>query len=316
VEKVTGLRRLTVLFVVLALNTPVFARPPADEPGPVEVQMRNIVYHFTPAIAVHIRYLHGHLIADGVPVFDDKNSFQLEVGSAEMAMPLASLTNVLNDVVLASDKAPLKAVSLSVGAKGVLKVKGKLHRKGDIPFESEGALTATPDGKIKLHVEKVKALHLPVKGMMDLLGVEVSDLVNTGKVTGMKAEKDDLILDPETLLPPPHIRGKVTAVRMEAGNVVLGLGKGIEMPMRVSPANYMAYRGHQLRFGKLTMSDTDMVLIDMDPKDPFDFYLDGYMQQLVAGYTKETASFGLRVYMRDYNKLPTQNRKQRAGRSN
>ena len=88
------------------------------------------------------------------------------------------------------------------------------------------------------------------------------------------------------------------------------------MPMRVPTANYMAYRGHQLRFGKLTMNDTDMVLIDMDPQDPFDFYLDGYMQQLVAGYTKETPSFGLRVYMRDYNKLRKDNPGHRAGRSN
>ena len=65
----------------------------------------------------------------------------------------------------------------------------------------------------------------------------------------------------------------------------------------------MAYRGNQLRFGKLIMSDTDMVLIDMDPKDPFDFYLDHYKEQLVAGYTKETLKFGLRVFMRDYNEL-------------
>jgi hypothetical protein len=34
--------------------------------------------------------------------------------------------------------------------------------------------------------------------------------------------------------------------------------------------------------------------------DPFDFYLDHYKQQLVAGYTKETPSFGLRVFMHDF----------------
>jgi hypothetical protein len=73
--------------------------------------------------------------------------------------------------------------------------------------------------------------------------------------------------------------------------------------MQMSAANYMYYRGNQLRFGKLTMADTDMALIDMDPQDPFDFYLDRYKQQLVAGYTKETPTFGLRVFMRDFNKL-------------
>jgi hypothetical protein len=44
----------------------------------------------------------------------------------------------------------------------------------------------------------------------------------------------------------------------------------------------------------------------MNAKDPFDFYLDHYKEQLVAGYTKETSNFGLRVYMPDYNKLPKQ----------
>jgi hypothetical protein len=65
----------------------------------------------------------------------------------------------------------------------------------------------------------------------------------------------------------------------------------------------MAYCGNRLQFGKLTMNDTDMVLIDSDPRNPFDFYLDHYKEQLVAGYSKTTNSFGLRVFMVDYNKL-------------
>ena len=68
----------------------------------------------------------------------------------------------------------------------------------------------------------------------------------------------------------------------------------------------MAYHGAQLRFGKLTMSDTDLVLIDMDPQDPFDFSLEHYKEQLVAGYTKTTPDFGLRVFMRDFNKVQNQ----------
>jgi len=67
--------------------------------------------------------------------------------------------------------------------------------------------------------------------------------------------------------------------------------------------NYMRYEGNRLRFGKLTMSDTDLTLLDMDPNDPFDFYLEHYKDQLVAGYSKTTPTFGLRVYMRDFNKL-------------
>ena len=58
-----------------------------------------------------------------------------------------------------------------------------------------------------------------------------------------------------------------------------------------------------MRFGKLTMTDTDMRLIDADPTDPFDFFPDHYSEHLVAGYSKTTASGGLLVYMPDYNKI-------------
>ncbi|MGB8580600.1 MAG: hypothetical protein WCD47_07240 [Candidatus Sulfotelmatobacter sp.] len=51
------------------------------------------------------------------------------------------------------------------------------------------------------------------------------------------------------------------------------------------------------------MRDADLIMIDMDPRDPFDFYLDHYQDQLVAGYTKSTPAFGLRAYARDYDKL-------------
>ena len=127
--------------------------------------------------------------------------------------------------------------------------------------------------------QKIKALHLPVKGLMDVLGIELADLIKTGKVRGIEVNKDDLILDPGSLLPPPHISGKVTDVKTRSGQIVQVFGNANSVSnWKISSANYMAYRNHQLRFGKLTMSDTDLVLIDMDPKDRFDFYLDHYKE--------------------------------------
>ena len=278
----------------------------ADHSHAVEVQMHNVMYHFTGSIAVHIGSLKGRLIPvkGDLPVFDDKDSFNIQLASAVISITPDSLADVLNSYVLAARDAPLKNISIRIDSRGHLKVKGKLHSKGDVPFETDGTLSATPDGKILLHAEKIKALHLPVKGLMDLLGVNLADLIKTGKVQGIEVQKDDLVLDPERLLPPPHVEGRVTAVQVRAGQIVQIFGDTTKAPdWRLAEANYMAYRGNQLRFGKLTMSDTDLVLIDMNPKDPFDFYLDHYKEQLVAGYTKETPTFGLSVYMRDYDKL-------------
>jgi len=46
-----------------------------------------------------------------------------------------------------------------------------------------------------------------------------------------------------------------------------------------------------------------LILIDMDPNDPLDFYLEHYKEQLSAGYTKTTPDSGLRVFIKDFNKL-------------
>lgn len=274
--------------------------------GAVHVQMRNVMYHYAGSIAVHIRQLGGELVstrAGQMPVFDDKQSFILRIAAGEMAITPAAMANVLNQYVLAGKDAPMKDIAITI-EKGRLKVKGKLHNKGDISFETESTVSVTGDGRIRLHAEKIRALHLPAKGFMDLFGIEIADLIKSGKMPGITAEKDDLLLDPEKLLPPPHIAGRVGAVRLEGGNIVLAFGDPGHYSWKKVPAqNYMAYRGNRLRFGKLTMDDTDMVLIDPEPRDPFDFYLDHYKEQLMAGYSKTTEDFGLRVYMVDFNKL-------------
>jgi len=51
------------------------------------------------------------------------------------------------------------------------------------------------------------------------------------------------------------------------------------------------------------MNDAHLIFIDMDPSDPLDFYLEHYKERVSAGYTKTTLDSGLRVFIRDFNKL-------------
>lgn len=268
--------------------------------------MRNVNYHFSDRIAIHIESLSGKLVptaGHSIPAFDDANSFSLELSAARIDVPLDSLAGALNEHVFASDDAPLKSIKAQTDGQ-FLKISGKLRSKGDVPFEAKGQLSLTNDGEIRLHVEKVKAAHIPATKLMDLLGVKVADLIHTKSVQGIRAEGDDLILDPEKVFPPPQIHGKLSAIRNYGSMIILEYGSA-EKPAGSETGNYMSYRGPgPLKFGKLTMEPTDLTLIDMNPADPFDFYLEHYKEALVAGYTKTTPSFGLRVYMRDFNKLP------------
>ena len=298
-------------FVLLCAATPgivISQNAPTNDnrEGPVQTQMRNVTFRFSDTVEVEIKSLNGVLVPLGkneFPNFDDKGSFNLRVSTAEIAMDSSDLANVLNSYVFARPQSPLTQLSISV-QKGHLKVKGKLHDKGDIPFETEGILIPTADGKIRLHSEKIKAMHLPAKGLMDLFGIDLSRLIKEGKVPGVEAQEDDLILDLEQILPPPHIEGKVVSVRIEGEKIIQIFGGSDAKPVKnIRAGNYMTFKNNRIRLGKLVMNDADLILIDMDPNDPLDFFLDHYREQLSAGYAKLTPDSGLRVYIKDYNKL-------------
>ena len=70
--------------------------------------------------------------------------------------------------------------------------------------------------------------------------------------------------------------------------------KTIEPPAQ-RDGNYMYYRGGTLRFGKLTLEDTDFLLTDSDPRDPFDFVPQADRTQLIAASSKNTTAGGLIV---------------------
>jgi len=297
---------LFLLFFVPLSGLPNPAQTSATETQAVQVAMKNVTYHYTEPIVVHIVRLEGELLPTNpraLVVFDDKSSFTLALTSAEIAISCNALAQVLNENVFSFAGAPLKDLSIE-SKNDRLIVKGKLRQKMDVPFETTGTLSANADGRIRLHAEHVKAAHLPMKGLLDLLGIDLARLINTNKVRGVTVEKDDLILDPEQILPPPHIQGKVTAVRVQGNDIVQVFGTPQASNFAAKqPGNYLAFRHGDIGFGKLTMHDADLIMIDMDRRDPFDFYLDHYQDQLVAGYTKSTPEYGLRVYTRDYNQL-------------
>ena len=290
-----------------AAATPAEPTESSHEPVAAEtrVEMVNVNIHLDTELILHIRYLTGKFLSTRrgqPPTFDDKLSYIVAIDSGKVGVSMASMTHAMNAYVFAEPDAPLKNLQLSADGSQI-RQKGTLQKGPGIPFEMVGTIGATPDGKIRIHPTEMKVAHLPVKGLMKLFGLDMAKLINTRKTRGVSVDDNDLILDPARMLPPPQMRGRITAVRVEGDEIVQIFGKERPDPAERPRSNYMAYSGGVLRFGRLTMNNTDMQLIDADPADQFEFFPDHYNEQLVAGYSKTTASGGLRVYMPDYNKL-------------
>ena len=292
----------------VALVEPSHESTPAavqKETAQTQVEMVNVDIHLDPVLILHIHHLSGQFLPTRKgqpPAFDDKLSYIVAIDSAEVGVSAASMSHALNTYVFDAPDAPLKNLTLSIQGDQI-KQTGTMKKGIGIAFEMIGVMSATPEGNIRIHPTQVKAAHVPVKGLMKLFGLDMAKMINTRKTKGVSVEGNDIILDPAQMLPPPKMRGHITAVSVQGDEIVQTFGTARKMPGKPGGGNYMWYRGGVLRFGKLTMTDTDMKLIDADPTDAFDFFPDHYQDQLVAGYSKNTRAGGLLVYMPDYNKI-------------
>ena len=278
--------------------------PNLSSKGATRVEMKNVNFRSQDDLVLRIRGLRGAFLRrnPSTPVvFDDKRSFVMRIDSGTVGIRLDDLAELMNNYVFAYPKAPLKKIEISTKGNQI-KLSARMHKVIDVPVRIVGTLSPTPEGKIRLHPESIKAAGLPVKGFMHLFGLDLSELMKTNEERGVRIDGDDLIMDQERMLPPPAIRGRITAIRVENDEVVQDFGGGSRLSA-AKGSNYMYYRGGTLRFGKLTMNNADLKIIDTDPGNPFDFSMDHYNTQLVAGTSRNTPNFGLVVYMPDYYKV-------------
>lgn len=273
--------------------------------GPtVNVEMRNVDFRVDPFVVLRIRRLVGALVSTrpgSPPVFDDKTSFVLQITSGEIAIDAAGLSAIMNRYAFAAPDAPMKGVSIEIRGDEI-RQKARLRKTG-LPVEIAGRVDATPDGRIRLRPESIRVAHLPVRGLMTFLKLKLGKLVDLTKARGVEETGNDLVLSPDAMLPPPRIEGRISSVRIESGKLVQVFGLDQGEGTRDRAGNFMHYRNGTLRFGKLTMRDADLEIVDSSPEDPFDFFLDHYKEQLVAGYSKTTPTFGLKVFMPDFHRL-------------
>ena len=261
--------------------------------------MHNVILHEND-LQLRVRWLRGDLTPANknvTPSFDEPASFALNIQEASASISLADLAAALNSSLLKGTA--LRDVKLSQEG-NQLKLNGTLHKGVLLPVEVTSDIDASPDGRIHIHIAKIHVLKLPVKTLMKVLDVKTADMVDP-KSKGIEVKGDDIFIDPGQVLPEPRKRGKLTAVQLESGSVVEFYGKPRADIVKTSEwRNFISIHGGTIEIGKLTMKYADIVMIDLSPKDWFDFDLTNYQQQLTNGYMRMTPQAGIRIFMPDF----------------
>jgi hypothetical protein len=278
----------------------------AAQTAPTRIQMSNVLFRYSPSLSVQIVGLEGSLLptpGHQIASFNDAASFEVATDAAEMRMSGDQISALMNDWLLRSPKAQLKNVRVSIEGQS-LRIRGTMKKGIHIGFDSLAEAQITGDNRIRFSIKKIKAAGIPVKGLMDSLGLEMDSLVSQKGLNGMSVDKDSFLIDPQTAFPAPHIRGKLAGVRVAGGALVITFGSGLPHASHPPARNYMAMRGGSIQYGRDTMADADLTMIDSTPADPFDFYLRDYWCQIAAGTIRATPAQGWIVHVVDYGKLP------------
>lgn len=276
--------------------------------------MHNVMLTESPGFKMRVRWLRAMISPTKpsvVPSFDEPTSFALNIESGVVGSNVADLSKALNSGVLKNS--PVSNVSISPQG-NQLKVNATIHKGVPLPIELISDIGASSDGRIRMHISKIRALKIPVKGLLKAFNVQASDLVDPKGARGVEVSGDDIFFDPEQILPAPRKRGKLTNVHLKNSEIVQVYGAARpEVQKRQEWRNYVAMRGGQLKFGKLTMEHVDIVMIDISKGDYFNFDLEHYQEQLVNGYTRMTPEAGLRIFMPDLNSIPKTKNNQAIG---
>jgi len=268
------------------------------------VHAHNLLLHKGPNFRVYIIWIRGQMVRTHPhvnPSFDDPESFVLEVEKGIIRANIGDISSFLNTSLPASS--PLKNISLSPDGED-LKLRGDVHKVLSLPVELVGTMSPLPDGRVRFHVKNLSVLKLPLKGLLGGFHVELADLVHVKDFPGVQIVDNDIFFDTRSLLPPPHIHGIITAVRVRPPDLQVVYGNApVDEHELAKWKNFLRLEEGTIDFGKLTMHHVDLTMIDTSPDNWFDLDLVNYQAQLVNGYTRMTAQAGMEIYMPDLDEM-------------
>jgi hypothetical protein len=287
-----------------AIVIPAAATPATPDSAPTAVYAHNLMLRKGPDFRIYVRWLRGNMVRtrhDVNPTFDDPESFFLDIKTGVVRANIGDIGNFLNAGGVTNS--PLKNITLLADGDQI-SLKGTLHKIIPLPVELLGSVSATNDNRIQLHITKLNVLKIPMKGLLGGLHINLSDLMPKG-ITGIEVSGNEIFFDTLKLLPPPHIHGQLTKVRVISPDIEEVYGNAEDAVTRVEQwRNFLRLNDGTIDFGKLTMHHVDLIMVDLSDDAWFDLDLNNYQNQLVNGYTRMTPQAGLQIFMPDLDTLP------------
>ncbi len=267
--------------------------PDDDAPargGITQFYTKNVMYRVDDDVQVGMPDLNADIVVKRpnqafVPA--NLNDFVVNIHTGNLVIDDASMTGIFNKYVFNYEGSPLSDLKVT-NKEGRVALSGTLRKGLPIPFSMEGTLQPDGEGHLVLKPENVKSAGIPVKGIMDVIGLEMASLINS-KAAGVKIDGNNIVIYPNKLLPPPAINCYAVGAKIEPGRVIMMLDDKVRRPNPELPEpnakNFLLMWGGNILINNHLVMDAKIMQIDTTPSDPMYYYMPLYREQLAAGAT-------------------------------
>ena len=274
----------------------------------VHIRLQNVRFKWSDKVFIDA----GNMALRAVPVrgalvnFDDPGSFQLIVQQSTVLVPPDVLAGMCNESIFNYPESRVRDLRVSIARdeKGVRTVtlKGKVNFVAWIPFAMSTFLSVdTKANTLVITVDDLKVFGIiSATKLIRLKPLHLDRLIALPPNKSLLVDGNRIMVKPFALFPPPRVDGRIASVAVNDNAVSITFaGDPITAP-ESSARNYVYLRGGASQFGHFRMADTDLLIRDQNPADPFVFSLLHYAEMIPRSTFEIPDTKSARITMPDF----------------
>ncbi|HLQ66925.1 MAG TPA: hypothetical protein VK123_06820 [Candidatus Limnocylindrales bacterium] len=273
----------------------------------VAIRMQNVRFRWSDKVYIDA----GNMAVRAVPVqgstvdFDDLNSFHLALQQSTVELSPEVLTGMFNESVFNYPDSKLRDLTVTLTNEDnvrAVRVAGMVNVGLWIPFAMSTQLSVdTRTNTLVIDVKHLKVLGvLSATKLIKWKPLHLENIIALPPNKTLIVDGNRLMVKPLGLFPSPRVEGRMSKVTVDDKAIHLTFaGSAIPAP-ESSAKNYVYLRGGTSQFGHFRMFDTDILILDQDPRDLFAFSLVHYASMVPRSKIEVHDTHSARVTMPDY----------------
>ena len=273
----------------------------------VPIRMQNVRFKWSDKVYIDT----GNIAVRAVPAqgstvdFDDLSSFHLAMQQSVVQIRPDVLEGMFNESVFNYPHSKLRDLKVTLEQSDnehVVRVKGSVNVGVWVSFSmTTHLLVDTKTNTLVLDVDHLKVLGLlPIAHLIKWKPFRLENIISLPPNKSLIVDGNRMMVKPLGLFPPPRIDGTMSSVVVDDKEIRLAFaGRPIPAP-ESSAKNYVYLKGGKSQFGHFRMLDTDILILDQSPADPFVFSLVHYADMIPRSKIDVHDTKSVRVTMPDF----------------